>query len=141
MKMTAIIYLFYISSIFSYITVRSAIKSILRGSVGARQKYSKLIKDQPLIERILLRYVKTYINRYHRTYNILMILNYIYMGLILSSLILIPIFYIYNLNLSDVLIAKVIILDLPIGVFSLSNTKSPLKQSRGGKEWKFEQKN
>jgi len=139
MKEFAIV--FYSSSIFCLFTIRNAINSIFIAHVGYKYKYRRFKSRHTFKEKALLTYIRPYLRRYIILYDYLMKVHYLYLAVILSSFILLPILAFLDISeiyLHRIFIIKLLVLDLPIGLLYIFGTKHNPNPNHGGVVWWFE---
>jgi|GEM_PF-2715124 len=137
------IIVFYITSLFNLIILRSAIITIFRASVGHKHKYRVYKSKHSLKDRIIMRYIRSYIRRYIGLYNILYFVHSLYLAAIAASIIILPIFRTLNVTsalLNKILVIKAVCLDIPVIVFFFFGTIHNPNKGEGGVVWLFEER-
>lgn len=126
------------TSVNSIYIIRSALKEVLRLSVGRRKKYREIVRKQTNLERISLHYIKNNISKHQLLCKVLLLLNYIYKSFILMFLV-ISLLFILRVKVFEIFIGitviKVILMDIPTIIFFLVKTRRDKKN--GGVMWKI----
>ena len=130
--------LFLGTSFLCNLVIRDALKEILKLNVGRKKKYRETIKQQSILSKISLSYVRNYAKSHHKLCIILQFLNYIYLSLIMLFLLLTAL-YLLNLDVikftKSLVTIKVILIDIPISAFGFIKTGHD--QVHGGVKWKL----
>ena len=88
MRFEDLLILFLITSVFSILIIRSALKEILKLNVGRREKYKEIVKNRTILELISLSYIKNDISKHQLLCKVLLSLNYLYINFILVMLVI-----------------------------------------------------
>ena len=138
MQFEDLLVLFLGTSVFSILIIRDALKEILKLNVGRREKYKKIVREQTILERVSLSYIKNTISNHQLLCKVLLTLNYIYIILILVLLV-IALLFILRFKIfaifKTITVIKVILIDIPTIIFFFLKTRHDKKH--GGVMWKI----
>lgn len=138
MRFEDLLILFLVTSVFSILIIRSALKEILKLNVGRREKYKEIVKNQTVLERISLGYIKNDISKHQLLCKVLLSLNYLYISFFLVMLVIALLFILrfkVFATFKTITVIKVILIDIPTVILFFVKTGHDKKH--GGVMWKI----
>jgi cation transport ATPase len=137
METTSILLLLLLVSIFFYPLIHDASEGIL-GAGHSSAAIRKIKGMYTCKQRFLLHHVMQHCKRYKKHVQVLMVINKVYI-VVFSLTLLSSLMSLYwdrlNIVAFYLLIGKGLLLDVPLGVFTL--IMSEYDKTHGGKKWKY----
>lgn len=131
--------LFILVSLIIFATIRSCINAIIDANIGKKNK-KNYMKTPRIVERIFMTYAVRYAKKYARICKAMVLINFIYIVYISFT---IAIILLYNSNqnypqlIHKIVMFKTFVLDLPIFVFYVLETRYENNRISRGRGWRF----
>lgn len=133
-----VIAFFMLGTLIIYPFLRDALVTLYKLNVPKKKKQTLILKEQALIRKISMSYIKKHVKYHKILVRVLIFVNYVYLSIMLVFFSLV-VLYIFEMQVIEMLESianlKLVILDLPFCLFLLIKTGHDKKH--GGIKWKF----